>query len=64
MLCAHLDVVPVDEKHWTHPPFDGFTDETYVWGRGALDNKHNVMVSVYYGLKGRTFEETISTFLI
>ncbi|XP_003748032.1 N-fatty-acyl-amino acid synthase/hydrolase PM20D1 [Galendromus occidentalis] len=43
MLCAHLDVVPVDEKLWTHPPFEGFTDETHVWGRGTLDNKHNLM---------------------
>ncbi|OQR68278.1 putative carboxypeptidase PM20D1-like [Tropilaelaps mercedesae] len=43
MLCAHLDVVPVDEKLWTHPPFDGYTDDVYVWGRGALDDKHNVM---------------------
>lgn len=43
MLCAHFDVVPVDKKFWTHPPFDGYTDDVYVWGRGALDDKHNVM---------------------
>ena len=45
MLCAHLDVVPVDDKLWTHPPFEGYMDDLYVYGRGALDDKHNVMVS-------------------
>lgn len=44
MLCASLDVVPADEKLWTHPPFDGYADDVYVWGRGTLHNKHNVMV--------------------
>lgn len=45
MLCAHLDVVPVDKNLWTHPPFDGYTDDVYVWGRGALDDKHAVVVN-------------------
>lgn len=44
MLCAHLDVVPVDDKLWTHPPFDGYMDDVFVWGRGALDDKHSLMV--------------------
>ncbi|XP_028968595.1 N-fatty-acyl-amino acid synthase/hydrolase PM20D1-like [Galendromus occidentalis] len=43
MLSAHLDVVPVDEKLWSHPPFAGYTDDLHVWGRGALDDKHRVM---------------------
>ena len=45
MLCAHLDVVPaVDPAAWTHPPFSGHIDEDgVVWGRGAIDNKHNVI---------------------
>ncbi|WP_230467165.1 M20/M25/M40 family metallo-hydrolase [Lujinxingia vulgaris] len=43
---AHQDVVPVEagtESDWTHPPFAGAVEDGYVWGRGALDNKHNVM---------------------
>ena len=41
-LLAHQDVVPVEpgtEDRWTHPPFDGVIDGGMVWGRGALDNK-------------------------
>src|SRR5260221_6121193 len=42
MLMAHLDVVPVvagTEKDWTHAPFSGDIAEGYVWGRGTLDDK-------------------------
>jgi len=37
MLIPHLDVVPADARHWTHPPFDGVIDAGFVWGRGTLD---------------------------
>ena len=50
LLMAHMDVVPVDAataKQWTHPPFAGtLAGEggiAYVWGRGAWDNKSNLM---------------------
>lgn len=42
LLSAHYDVVPVvpgTEQEWQHPPFAGIVDDTYIWGRGALDNK-------------------------
>jgi carboxypeptidase PM20D1 len=42
MLMAHLDVVPVvpgTEKDWTHAPFSGDIAEGFVWGRGTLDDK-------------------------
>lgn len=46
IFCAHLDVVPAEGnelKEWTHPPFAGTIDPNgVVWGRGAIDNKHNV----------------------
>lgn len=45
---SHMDVVPVAEDtldDWEHPPFDGFNDGKYIWGRGALDMK-NHLVSV------------------
>ena len=41
-LIAHSDVVPVEpgtEDEWRHPPFDGVIADGKVWGRGALDNK-------------------------
>lgn len=42
LLMAHMDVVPVEPKtldDWTHPPFSGKIADGYIWGRGALDMK-------------------------
>ncbi len=36
---GHQDVVPADNEGWTHPPFDGFADNEYIWGRGSFDMK-------------------------
>lgn len=39
---AHIDVVPVEpgtEDGWTHPPFEGDVADGVIWGRGAMDNK-------------------------
>jgi carboxypeptidase PM20D1 len=41
-----MDVVPVDantEKNWTYPPFSGRITDSYVWGRGTMDDKVNVL---------------------
>ena len=37
---AHLDVVPVDEKDWTHPPFGAEIHDGILYGRGAVDMKN------------------------
>lgn len=42
LLLGHLDVVPADEREWSVPPFDGVVKGGYVWGRGALDMKHQL----------------------
>ena len=39
LLYTHLDVVPAEPAHWTHPPFSGDVADGFVWGRGALDMK-------------------------
>ena len=40
---GHIDVVPVDVRDWTHPPFEGvLTDDGYLWGRGTVDMKGEV----------------------
>lgn len=43
LLMAHTDVVNVDPKKWTHPPFGATRDGGYVYGRGAVDDKDNVV---------------------
>ncbi|MDJ0842009.1 MAG: M20 family peptidase [Acidobacteriota bacterium] len=46
LLMAHQDVVPVapgTEDEWEQPPFSGAVDGTYIWGRGAIDDKSSVM---------------------
>jgi carboxypeptidase PM20D1 len=44
VLMGHQDVVPAEpEDVWAHPPFAGELVNGVVWGRGAIDNKANVM---------------------
>jgi acetylornithine deacetylase/succinyl-diaminopimelate desuccinylase-like protein len=38
-LVHHMDVVPVDPRYWSVPPFSGLMKDGYVWGRGAYDMK-------------------------
>lgn len=46
LLMAHQDVVPVPAATvdaWTHPPFSGFYDGTFIWGRGSSDCKNQLI---------------------
>ena len=45
LLCAHMDVVPVEGQAWSADPFSGKIDEEFVHGRGALDCK-NVLIGL------------------
>lgn len=43
---AHQDVVPISpgtEDKWEVAPFDGIIRDGFVWGRGAWDNKSNLI---------------------
>jgi acetylornithine deacetylase/succinyl-diaminopimelate desuccinylase-like protein len=42
LIMAHTDVVNVDPKKWTFPPFSATRDGGYVYARGAVDDKDNV----------------------
>jgi acetylornithine deacetylase/succinyl-diaminopimelate desuccinylase-like protein len=46
LLMAHTDVVNVDPKKWTFPPFSATRDGGYVYGRGTVDDKDNVAASL------------------
>ncbi|KZT43126.1 carboxypeptidase S [Sistotremastrum suecicum HHB10207 ss-3] len=46
LLAAHQDVVPVDPltvDKWVQPPYSGFFDGEYIWGRGASDDKGSLI---------------------
>jgi carboxypeptidase PM20D1 len=45
-LLAHQDVVPIapgTDGDWQVPPFSGVQQDGFVWGRGAWDDKGNLM---------------------
>ena len=46
LIMAHTDVVNVDPKKWTHPPFSATRDGGYVYGRGTVDDKDNVVAAL------------------
>jgi acetylornithine deacetylase/succinyl-diaminopimelate desuccinylase-like protein len=43
LVMGHTDVVTVDPKKWTFPPFAATRDGGYVYGRGAVDDKDSVV---------------------
>jgi carboxypeptidase PM20D1 len=47
ILMAHMDVVPApDEERWEHPPYSGANDGTFIWGRGAIDDKGRLIATL------------------
>ena len=46
LVMGHTDVVNVDPKKWTHPPFSATRDGGYVYGRGTVDDKDNVVAAL------------------
>jgi len=42
MIHGHLDVVPAEAADWSVHPFSGAIEDGYVWGRGAVDMKDMV----------------------
>jgi acetylornithine deacetylase/succinyl-diaminopimelate desuccinylase-like protein len=42
LVHGHLDVVPVEPSEWSVHPFSGAVQDGYVWGRGAVDMKDMV----------------------
>lgn len=46
LLMGHYDVVPIEantESKWDHPPFSGAIANSFIYGRGTLDDKFTVI---------------------
>ena len=46
LLMGHTDVVNVDPKKRTFPPFSATRDGGYIYGRGTVDDKDNLVGSL------------------
>ena len=46
LVHGHVDVVPANAAEWTVDPFSGAIRDGYVWGRGAVDMKDMVAMTL------------------
>ncbi|BCS32468.1 hypothetical protein TBR22_A16830 [Luteitalea sp. TBR-22] len=46
LIMGHTDVVKVDASKWSHPPFSATREGGYVYGRGTVDDKDNVVAAL------------------
>ncbi len=46
LIHGHVDVVPANATEWTVDPFSGAVQDGYVWGRGAVDMKDMVAMTL------------------
>jgi acetylornithine deacetylase/succinyl-diaminopimelate desuccinylase-like protein len=46
LVHGHLDVVPADASEWSVHPFSGAVQDGYLWGRGAVDMKDMVAMTL------------------
>jgi len=69
MLMAHQDVVPIAEgtqQDWAVDPFAGIVRDGFVWGRGAWDNKSNLlaMLEAIEALLAQGFQPARTVYLV
>lgn len=46
LIHGHLDVVPAEPAEWSVHPFSGAVQDGYIWGRGAVDMKDMVAMTL------------------
>jgi acetylornithine deacetylase/succinyl-diaminopimelate desuccinylase-like protein len=46
LLMGHTDTVNVDAKKWSFPPFSAARDAGFIYGRGTIDDKDNVVANL------------------
>jgi carboxypeptidase PM20D1 len=69
MFVAHQDVVPIaegTEKDWSVDPFAGIVRDGFIWGRGAWDNKSNLlsMLEAIETLLAQGFQPARTVYLV
>jgi acetylornithine deacetylase/succinyl-diaminopimelate desuccinylase-like protein len=53
LIMGHTDVVNVDPTKWTFPPFSATRSGGYVYGRGTVDDKDNVVAALMTALTSK-----------
>ena len=53
LLTGHVDVVPAEKEKWSVDPFAAEIKDGCVWGRGAVDMKHMVAMSLMMMLQAK-----------
>jgi acetylornithine deacetylase/succinyl-diaminopimelate desuccinylase-like protein len=51
LVMGHTDVVTIDPAKWTHPAFGAVRDGGWVYGRGTVDDKDNLVAGLMMMLK-------------
>ncbi len=46
LILGHTDTVSVQPDKWQHPPFGGVRENGWVYGRGTVDDKDNVVAAL------------------
>src|SRR5215203_943061 len=46
LIVGHTDTVNVDPNKWSHPPFSADREGGWVYGRGTVDDKDNVVANL------------------
>ena len=46
LIMGHSDTVNIDPKKWTFPPFGADRDSGFIYGRGTIDDKDNLVASL------------------
>src|SRR4051812_17765015 len=46
LVMGHSDTVTTDDKKWTHPPLSATREGGYIYGRGTVDDKDNLLAGM------------------
>lgn len=64
VLLLHMDVVSVNEKEWTYPPFSAMEVDECIWGRGTLDTKQLTAMHANAFIEAAQLNDVIGKFFV